>query len=40
MAENRSPIGKKHRVAALVAFLALSAVMYISIMYKIIHYGP
>ncbi len=31
---------KKSPMKALVAFLALSFFMYVSIMYKIINYGP
>jgi hypothetical protein len=32
--------GTRHRRIALGAFLALSAFMYVSILYKIINYGP
>lgn len=31
---------KRRRILLLVALLGLSAFMYVSIMYKIIHYGP
>lgn len=31
---------RKRALKAMLAFLAVSAFMYVSIMYKIVHYGP
>lgn len=40
MAEDRKPTMTLRRKMALAAFLGLSALMYVSIIYKIINYGP
>jgi hypothetical protein len=35
-----TPESKRRQWTTLVAFLLLSVFMYVSIMYKIMHYGP